>query len=618
MLRKIWLYISLFPFYGLLLAQNLVQNPSFEDHQPLAGLANNIRDDQFINTMPHWRILNTASFICECNQQRTVDGLRSRICSHDKVKPHTGCTMMELQYMPNCPNETLGTRGCASYLGTKLAAPLELGKVYEVSVWLNIQQPGVVDYAQHIGFALYPDVIRVPPNSTLEGSNFLLDSVVIGTWRQVKWLVRPLCRLQFLVFGVFKDANGPASHFDNLLEDVYYLDDVGVREVGAEEMQGAIATPHCKYKPEEAPFSVEIPGVSCYFKTGDSTLTAAACIELDSFALRAKAAPKVAFLVTGHTDSIGENHENLSAARVESVLRYLEEKHRIPRIRFAKYGLGRSEPVASNSSALGRQQNRRVSLSQIDLDVDLVIYRHLLEAVFNGNKETAFKTLNTWLLMAPDRKKIWMLNDPRLDLLKNDPRWKTIYKKAKDSYATFKKPDIAFQLDSLWAEDQKTRTLQYYIENLNSYYAQMDSMDKRWDVDFPVNYDKDKSNYDAFIKIMDKHGWPKSSEVGERAAKAAFLIVDHHEDTVILAHFIPILKERCMEGEAEWIYYATIYDRLQVLLGKPQRYGTQYRVLDEKGEQLELFPLEDAKKVDAWREALGLPGLAKKESQHKD
>ncbi len=220
--------------------------------------------------------------------------------------------------------------------------------------------------------------------------------------------------------------------------------------------------------------------------------------------------------------------------------------------------------------------------------------------------------------MAPDRKKIWMLNDPRLDLLKNDQRWKTIYKKAKDSYATFKKPDIAFQLDSLWAEDQKPRTLQYYIENLNSYYAQMDSMNKRWDVDFPVIYDKDKSNYTALIKIMDKHGWPKSSEVGERAAKAAFLIVDHHEDTVILAHFIPILKERCMEGEAEWIYYATIYDRLQVLLGKPQRYGTQYRVLDEKGEQLELFPLEDAKKVDAWREALGLPGLAKKESQHKD
>jgi len=554
--------------------------------------------------------LNSPTYICECNQKIMVNGLPSRICGYDNVKPHTGCTMMELQYMPNCPNNELKTRGCASYLGTKLASPLELDKVYEVSFWLNIQQPSVLDFPKHIGFALYPDIIRKPPNYTLEGSNFLIDTVIIDSWYQVKWLVRPLCRLQFLVFGVFKDASGPAYHFDDLWEDVYYVDDVNVREVSGKEMDGAIATPHCKYKPEETDFSVEIPGVNCFFDSGDSTLTYNACAELDSFALRAKANPKIAFLITGHTDSIGEKNQQLSEARVESVLRYLEEKHRIPRIRFARYGFGATEPAASNSTMSGRQQNRRVSLAQMDLAVDLVIYRHLLEAVFNERKEESFKTLNTWLLMAPDRKKIWMLNDPRLDILKKDQRWKSIYKKVKDSYSQFKKPELAFQLDSLWAEDQKPRTLQYYIENMNSYYAKMDSTEKRWDIDFveetaneAVN---DEAHYTALMKIIDKHGWPKSSEVGERAAKAAFLIVDHHLDTVTLAHFLPILEERCMEGEAEWIYYATMYDRLQILQNKPQRYGTQYKILDNTGDIMELFPLEDPNKLNEWRQRLGL------------
>lgn len=609
---RIFLFLFLlkaFPTFG----QNLVQNPSFEDHLPLTGVTENLRDDNFTTSMKNWRILNSPTNICECNQKIMVDGLRSRICSHDNVKPHTGCTMMELQYMPNCPNYELNTRGCASYLGTKLASPLELGKIYEVSFWLNIQQPGVVDYPKHIGFALYPDIIRKPPNYTLEGSNFLIDTVIIDKWYQVKWLVRPLCRLQFLLFGVFKDAEGPAYHFDDRLEDVYYIDDVSVREVGGEEMDGAIATPHCKYKPEETDFYIEIPGANCYFETGDSTLTAAACVELDSFALRAKANPKVAFLITGHTDSIGEKNQQLSEARVESVLRYLEEKHRIPRIRFARYGLGAAEPAAPNLSAEGRQQNRRVSLTQMDLAIDLVIYRHVLEAVFNEKREEAFKTLNTWLLMVPDRKKIWALNDPRLDILKNDQRWKPIYKKVKDSYGQFKKADIAFQLDSLWAEDQKPRTLQYYIENMNSYYANMDSTEKCWNVGFPAETaqetENDEAHYTALMKIIDKHGWPKSSEVGERAAKAAFLIVDHHLDTNTLSYFLPILEEHCMEGEAEWLYYATMYDRLQILQNKLQRYGTQYKLLDDKGDKIELFPLEDPNKLNEWRQRLGLEPL---------
>ena len=80
-----------------------------------------------------------------------------------------------------------------------------------------------------------------------------------------------------------------------------------------------------------------------------------------------------------------------------------------------------------------------------------------------------------------------------------------------------------------------------------------------------------------------------------------------------LAFYLPQLKQRCLEGEAEWLWYATMYDRLQVLKGLPQRYGTQYRRVEGTEEEYELFPLEDAAMVDKWRDELGLEVLDRRE-----
>ncbi|MCB0580208.1 MAG: OmpA family protein, partial [Phaeodactylibacter sp.] len=335
-----------------------------------------------------------------------------------------------------------------------------------------------------------------------------------------------------------------------------------------------------------------------------------------SFALRAKEHPGIAFTISGHTDSIGSHHESLSRARVESVLAYLEVRHQLPRLRFVSIAAGAGQPAADNATGAGRQLNRRVDIRHADFSMPAVIYRQTLEQTMAGHTAQAFKTLNVWLHLAPQRQKLLMLFDPRLDSIKSGPRWAAVQAAVRKSYGRYAQPELAFLLDSLWAEDQRHRTLKYYIENLGVYLHDYDEGATKWDVDFPASDAAiavaDSVHFLGMQGIIEAEGWPVSSAVGERAATAAFLVVNHHLDTATLAFYLPRLKQRCLEGEAEWLWYATMYDRLQVLKGLPQRYGTQYRRVEGEEEEYELFPLEDAAMVDKWRDELGLGVLQKK------
>jgi len=67
--------------------------------------------------------------------------------------------------------------------------------------------------------------------------------------------------------------------------------------------------------------------------------------------------------VVGHTDSTGSEAYNqaLSERRAGSVSNYFRSRGVAP-ARIASYGMGETQPVASNADSNGRQQNRRVEL----------------------------------------------------------------------------------------------------------------------------------------------------------------------------------------------------------------------------------------------------------------
>jgi outer membrane protein OmpA-like peptidoglycan-associated protein len=67
--------------------------------------------------------------------------------------------------------------------------------------------------------------------------------------------------------------------------------------------------------------------------------------------------------VEGHTDSVGgdDYNQQLSEQRGGSVRDYLVQAGMAPGSVTSR-GFGKTQPVASNDSAQGRQQNRRVEL----------------------------------------------------------------------------------------------------------------------------------------------------------------------------------------------------------------------------------------------------------------
>lgn len=596
-------------------AQNLLQNGGFETHGALDCINCPMFANKYRATIPPWENLNGSyTFICDCNLKKQAAAANDGICNFDKVSPHSGCNMMELDYMPSCMDQEHKTRGCSAYLGAKLAKPLEIGKVYEVSFWLHILPAPETDadYARFIGINLYPTMVRNPSGKLLEGNAFRLDTVVFGAWYPVKWLVRPLCKLQVLVFGVFADDERPPVNgigHDNR----FYIDDVAVKELVGTKADAAAIVPYCRYTAKEkAEIPDEIEGAECFFDSGDSLLLPEASRALDSFAVRAKASPSATFMIVGRTDSVGNQHKALANARIKSALDYLETRHGIPRFRFLQAGLGDESPLAENRSEAGRQLNRSVQIQQMDCPMHLMVYRYLLLDVFAGARTEAFKKLVVWINLAPANRLLYALFDPRLEPLKCDPRWKSIaFKKVRAIYQSQGKPALAFSLDSLSMEDQKCRTLDRYLENLHAYWAEIDSSDKRWEVDFDctgVDSKADELRLKSLITLIG-NSWPAISEVGKRPTKAAFLLLSHTADTSLIVQYLPLLKNNCEAGEAEWIHYATLSDRLLVHRGLPQRYGTQYRPPSSEADKLRLFPLENAAKVNEWRAELGLEAI---------
>jgi len=67
--------------------------------------------------------------------------------------------------------------------------------------------------------------------------------------------------------------------------------------------------------------------------------------------------------VEGHTDNVGgdEYNQRLSEQRASAVLDYFVHEG-IPTGAVTAKGFGKTQPVASNETATGRQRNRRVEL----------------------------------------------------------------------------------------------------------------------------------------------------------------------------------------------------------------------------------------------------------------
>lgn len=114
------------------------------------------------------------------------------------------------------------------------------------------------------------------------------------------------------------------------------------------------------------PFDRELLLQGVKFATGSADLLPESIPILENAIATLKRYPEVRIEVAGHTDSRGAEafNQQLSARRAASVLEYLRAGG-VPNSLTSK-GYGESEPIASNDTDEGRQQNRRVVLRIVE------------------------------------------------------------------------------------------------------------------------------------------------------------------------------------------------------------------------------------------------------------
>ncbi len=131
---------------------------------------------------------------------------------------------------------------------------------------------------------------------------------------------------------------------------------------------GGVAPKPQPQKIIDVPFAIP---ASALFDTAKAVLRPQGKAQLNQLATKIKEAKNLGQIktitgvkVVGHTDSRGSTayNQKLSERRAASVRNYLVQMG-IPANMISAYGEGEMNPVASNATKAGRQQNRRVNIT---------------------------------------------------------------------------------------------------------------------------------------------------------------------------------------------------------------------------------------------------------------
>ncbi|MEZ5000888.1 MAG: DUF6624 domain-containing protein [Bacteroidales bacterium] len=187
----------------------------------------------------------------------------------------------------------------------------------------------------------------------------------------------------------------------------------------------------------------------------------------------------------------------------------------------------------------------------------------------------------------------------------DDVRWPSIIDMQLEKYQVangeLPQPKYAAKLLQLIIKDQ---ALDYQVDLARKYYMKT-GLFPHWY--YPIEVMKRgiaEDNFEEMQALIETYGWPDYSSVGKLAADAPLLVINHHESDEVRKKYLPIIREKCLEGEGSCMEYAKIHDRILVNSGQLQTYGMQFRYTEDR--TLEPFPIEDPEYVDQRRFEIGL------------
>ncbi|ASW76398.1 hypothetical protein IQ37_07170 [Chryseobacterium piperi] len=124
-------------------------------------------------------------------------------------------------------------------------------------------------------------------------------------------------------------------------------------------------------------------------------------------------------------------------------------------------------------------------------------------------------------------------------------------------------------------------------------------------------------NAKSLNSIIETIGYPTIDKVGKEASEAAWLIIQHSiGQPSFMKKCAELLKNAVDEQKADVVNLAYLTDRIAVLEGRSQLYGTQFD-WNENGE-LVPNPFDDVVKVNKRRQSIGMNTLEEQTSLIQD
>ena len=135
-----------------------------------------------------------------------------------------------------------------------------------------------------------------------------------------------------------------------------------------------VVAPEVVYVDQVSVATIEELKLTVPFAFDSTQITAGDASKLAPFEERLNAYPDATITVVGHTDSTGPEayNQKLSQERAEAVAKELRAHLNVGEDRVLSEGRGELDPVASNDTAEGRSENRRVDIIVPELNIETV------------------------------------------------------------------------------------------------------------------------------------------------------------------------------------------------------------------------------------------------------
>jgi outer membrane protein OmpA-like peptidoglycan-associated protein len=489
---------------------------------------------------------------------------------------------------------------------TKLKEKLKVGSIYKVEFNLFLPSSSATDssFYKQIGVQLSCKSPTFP--ASFYGWHLLNDSIILDQWFVKTWYVQTFCEPEFLVLGVSQKENTKEAV---TISSEFFVDKVSVVEVknSIDIPQSMVLPFRCSSDRVSSPLDncdKKFDLISLYFEPNCYKIENTHADILDSFARYLPKNYNEVYEIVGFTDDVGEHHEELANKRTKSVVDYLCSVQHLNSFQLIQNGVGNVE--VSKGDLRIREKNRRVDIELSNFSLDQIIYQKLLAAP----NDSAFVLLKAWMSKVKQQDMLLVIFDHRLDYLKTSKFWPVVLDQIRASYRFYKKPLDSYLLDSMKLQDQKHRTLKYDMDKLTHPVLNIDEM-----FEFPNESPSgiaaaDSLNYIWARSYLAKYGWPNRSDVGARASRALFYIVDHFADTTTLTNCAKMLESKCKIGEGDWGDYAMLFDRNQMKRGEPQWYATQYTNDAEDLTKIVLYRHVEETTVNKKRKEIGLEPIS--------